>query len=151
MTKKEWFGLGVELRRALSATRRVVAVIAHDASAAPSPPPPVSQNPLLAPITDKNTVTYYQNGFAQGLLQYPTTSPQDMPGLTAQSYGPTDVDGNPQNARWVAALATFQKDANAEAAAGTPPGYQDTPAGFPAQLRTDGVLDYATAIILANA
>jgi hypothetical protein len=41
-------------------------------------------------------------------------------------------------------LAAFQAYANTSAP------FQGVPAGFPTQLRTDGVLDYATAMILAN-
>ena len=109
------------------------------ASAAPAAP----QN-LLSPITDKATVTYYQNGIAQGLAK---NTANDIPGLTASSYGPTDVDGNPANARWMAALSILQAFINAQR-----PWWKNTtaPAGFPAALRTDGVLDYATAIMLEN-
>jgi hypothetical protein len=129
---------------ALGVVGTVLIVSEVKASAAQSQP---AANPLLRPITDKATVTYYQNGLAQGLLQRNTNQ---IPGLTATTYPVTAVDGNPANPTWMAALAIFQKWANAQVATNTPPGFRDAPAGFPSALRTDGVLDYATAIVLAN-
>ena len=119
---------------------------AVNGSTAAASPPGAATN-YLAVITDPATVKQYQSIFATALSQ----GPSNLPGLTAASYGPSDVDGNPSNPRWMAVLSLFQKDVNAEAAKATPSGFTNVPGGFPAQLRTDGVLDYATAIVIQNA
>jgi len=133
--------LGALAGLALLATGIVVGVLVEKPAKAATP-----GSNLLQPITDKATVTYYQNGVAQSLIQQ-GNSPL-IPGLTSTVYPVTAVDGDPANPAWVAALSIFQKYVNADAAAHG--GFQNAPAGFPAQLRTDGVLDYATAIVLAN-
>jgi hypothetical protein len=102
--------------------------------------PPGSATNFLAPITDPAAVKQYQT-----LLAWALANTANVPGLTAASYGSNDVDGNPANPKWVAVLSTFQKDANAVAG-----GFQNVPGGFPAKLRTDGVLDYATSIVIQN-
>jgi len=103
-------------------------------------------------VTDPNTVKTFQtvvaNGIAQGkgnLLVLPGTT---VP--TTSTYALSDVDGNPQNPKWLALMAQFQAYVNQD----TPlkptwPGPNFLP-GFPTALRTDGVLDYATALFLTN-
>ena len=112
------------------------------ATAAPAAP----QN-LLSPITDAGTVRYYQNGIAQSIAagKGSMIAGPNQPALTTADYAVSDVDGNPANPKWMKVLAAFQTYANTQAP------FTGAPAGFPAQLRTDGVLDYATAIVLANA
>lgn len=60
-------------------------------------------------------------------------------------YTEAQIDGDVTNPAFIAALAPFQVWANANSASWTA-----VPIGYPAQLRTDGVLDYATAIALVN-
>jgi len=109
---------------------------AVNSSAAAAPAPP--QN-FLAVITDKPTITQYQtiaaNAIASGYFA----------GLTTANYAVSDVDGNAANPKWVAVLSYLQTAANANRP------WTNPPAGFPAALRTDGVLDYATAVVLNNA
>lgn len=139
---------------ALAAAAAAVGVImlATNKTAAASPQslqlPPGAN--LLTPITDAGTVRYYQNGVADGLSRMAQPDAQ-LPGLSATSYTVSQVDGNWQNPAWMAVLSIIQQDLNAAAASNNPPGWHNAPAGLPAQLRTDGVLDYVTAIMLANA
>ena len=121
------------------------AIYFGEKTAAAATPPAAPQN-LLSPITDAGTVRYYQNGIAQAiaagkgnLLVGPS-----QPAPTTADYAVSDVDGNPANPKWMKVLAAFQTYANSQAP------FTGAPAGFPAQLRTDGVLDYATAIVIAN-
>jgi hypothetical protein len=119
------------------------------AQAAPMPAPaPLPSSNLLTPIIDPNSVRQYQTLLADGL-----TNPPDAQalGLTSADYGQADIDGNPQNPRWTHVLSAFQKYINTLLATMTPQKRASLPAGFPAQLRTDGVLDYATAIALTSA
>jgi hypothetical protein len=105
-------------------------------------------NPLLQVVTDPGTVKQFQtiiataiaNGQGNLLVSPGTNAP------TTADYAMSDVDGNPANAKWMAVLANFQRYVDASlpqiAAAGK------LPAGYPSTLRTDGVLDYATAIAI---
>jgi hypothetical protein len=112
---------------------------AVNASAAPAAAP--SGANYLATITDAPTVTQYQTIVANAIASgYYTQN-----GLTTASYAVADVDGNPSNPKWMATLAKLQTLANANRP------WTNPPAGFPAALRTDGVLDYATAVVINNA
>jgi hypothetical protein len=117
----------------------------------PSPAPPTPPLPpgaaFTTPITDPNMVRQYQTIVANAFATDPTVSA--TVGLTPADYTSADVDGNPANPRWVRVVAAFQSYANTILPAALAAG--KLPAGFPAQLRTDGVLDYATAILIANA
>lgn len=101
---------------------------------------PTSPNDYLSVITDAPTVTLYQNAIAGALSQ----GNAQIPGMTSANYGAADVDGNPANPRWVAVVAAFQKAADGDLKPNT-----GIP-GFPSTLRTDGVLDYATALVMVN-
>lgn len=117
------------------------------ASTPPSKPQSPSGPQYLAVITDPNMVRQYQSIIAQVLAD------KGQPGLpmppfgtwTVGDYNGSDVDGNPANARWVRFLSAFQKYSNTQAP------FTAAPPGYPAQLRTDGVLDYATAVMIMNA
>lgn len=115
-----------------------------DLGPSPASPAPTAQQ-FTAVITDPNAVRQYQTMLASALAQ--PVSP--IEGLTAADYGPADVDGDPANARWVRALSVFQTMINPALPAAFAAG--KLPAGYPAQLRTDGALDYATAIAMQNA
>jgi hypothetical protein len=91
------------------------------------------------PVTDASSLKQIQTTLASLL------SSGDMPALSSVSYTSADVDGDASNPRWIAALSAFQKTSNVSLPWGT-----GLPPGMPARLRTDGVLDYATAIILIN-
>lgn len=114
---------------------------------APSPTPggPSPADIFAAVATDPGVVKAAQTIVAQGLMD-PTL--QTATGLTSADYNQYDVDGNPNNPRWVRVLGVVQKYFNAILPTATP---GKLPAGFPAQLRTDGVLDYATSTILDKA
>jgi hypothetical protein len=116
------------------------------ASPATVPAPAVSPaSQFTAAITDPNVVKQYQAVLANALSSMGAA--QEL-GIAPSLYTPAMVDGNPNNANWTSVLSTMQKYTNpllpAAAAAGV------TPPGFPAQLRTDGVLDYATAMAMIN-
>ena len=109
----------------------------------PLPPQP-STDPMLALVTDPETVWELQAIFADVIA-----NPAKQFGLNPSDYTRDDVDGNPNNPRFMRALAVFQLWVNgalpgAIAAGKMPPGY-------PTQLRTDGVLDRATVIAVAKA
>lgn len=100
----------------------------------------------LAVINDPATVKQYQSLVATNLAAGDYKS--DIQ-LTSSSYAASDVDGNPSNPKWVSTLAQLQAYINSTgelSKAGN-----GLPAGFPTSLRTDGVLDLATAILLAGA
>jgi len=108
------------------------------------PSPAAQPQPsFTAVVSDPNAVRQYQAILANR-FQNEMLAPQL--GLTPADYTQTDVDGNPYNPRWQRALAAFQAFINAKP---IPAGV--LPAGFPDHVRTDGVLDYATALIIANA
>lgn len=98
---------------------------------------------FLALITDPASVTQYQtavaNAIAAGNGNMLVAATQPVP-----TYSSSDVDGNPANPKWVALLSLFQQyvDSGGPLKAVLP--------GFPTSLRTDGVLDYATALVLMN-
>ncbi len=111
-------------------------------SAPPAPPLPASTtNALLQPITIASQVKPFQEIIATALTHRPT----DMSewGLTPADYSTSDVDGDPNNPKWKRLLGILQRTLNAFLKEEGIP--KDAPPGFPAQLRTDGVLDYATA------
>jgi hypothetical protein len=121
---------------------------AQAAPPAPTPtPPPLPANNLLAVITDPNAVRQYQTVVANAVSNPPDAQ---VIGVASTDYTSADIDGNPQNPRWTRVLSAFQKYINTRLATMTPQDRASLPAGFPAQLRTDGVLDYATAITLTS-
>lgn len=99
------------------------------------------------PVTDAATTHYLQRIVAQALEKGPHRL---LPGLTSADYNSSDVDSNPENPRWKRVVSTFQTLANkilpsliaSEIVA------DQIPADFPSQLRTDGVVDWATATLL---
>ncbi len=101
---------------------------------------------FTTPITDAATVRQYQSIVATAIAsgQFGATY---VPPITIADYGAGDVDGNPTNKRWMTVLSVIQRDVNTSLLT-VPAG--KLPAGFPAQLRTDGVLDYATAVALTD-
>ena len=101
---------------------------------------------FAAPITDAATVKQYQSIIADDIAAGAFSG--YVPPITLVQYGAGDVDGNPTNARWMSVLSTIQRDINTSLSTMAP---GKLPAGFPAQLRTDGVLDYGTAVAIANA
>jgi len=127
-------------------------------STKPSPASPPPGASITTPITDAPTVRYYQGLLADMLSKLTQEDIANFPTpLAINMWTAGEVDGNPQNPRWVAALSAIQIGANAEANGpdlanpGKKRGWPtDFPADFPAQLRTDGVLDYATAMLLNN-
>jgi len=111
------------------------------------PPGPTG---FLAVITDPNQIKQYQSIVAGVVADH---EPGGLAGLHIADYNAGDVDGNAHNPRWIAALSALQRYVNADqAAAAAMAGYTAAPVtpGFPDQLRTDGVLDYATAIVIVN-
>ena len=107
-------------------------------------PAPVSPAQFLQTITDAPTVTQYQTVFAAGL----TAGTYSGSGLSPMSYTSTDITGNAADSKWVANLAIWQKWMNTLLPGIISAG--KAPVGFPAQLRTDGVLDYATALAMSQ-
>jgi hypothetical protein len=129
----------------LGAAGLLIAAVAYEkkAQAAPASAPATAEQAFLQLITDPNMVRQYQTVFANGISTW-TTQTTPYLGLTSARYGAADIDGNPQNARWVAALSIFQLFANMRMP------WVNGPVGFPLQLRADGVLDYATALAIMN-
>ena len=115
-----------------------------DLGPSPSAPAPTPMS-FTATITDPATVRQYQ-AIVANALALPTAA---LPGMTVADYGLPDVDGNPSNPRWVRVLSALQTAVNPLLPAAVAAGR--TPPGFPSQLRTDGVLDYATAVVIQNA
>lgn len=107
-----------------------VAGLVVNRMAAPAP------SPYLAVVTDAAAVAQSQAVLAALVLK------GYAPGA---AYTVAEVNGDPKSPRFVAALAHFQTYANANA------DFSKAPADYPKQLRTDGVLDYATAQMLTNA
>lgn len=123
---------------------------AADAAAAGVPTLVPSPTGFMAVITDPNEIRQYQTLLASALA---AKEPDGIGGVRMADYNAGDVDGRASNPRWISALSGVQRfiDISMAQDAATP-GYTSTaPAGFPAQLRTDGVLDYATAVLLVNA
>lgn len=86
---------------------------------------------LTALVTDPIVVRQFQTDLASAIAQ------GRLPvGLTSNDYNTNDVDGNPNNPRFVRAIAIVQAYLNQH--------LTNTPAGFPSSIRTDGVLDNAT-------
>jgi hypothetical protein len=98
----------------------------------------------LALVTDPATVTQYQSMIASAIAQGKGGLIVG-PNAPVPSYTSADVDGNPANPTWMTIIADFQTYVNSGGPLNT-----GIP-GFPLSLRTDGVLDYATAIVLMNA
>jgi hypothetical protein len=98
----------------------------------------------LALVTDPATVTQYQSIVADAIAQGKGNFLVG-PNVPVPTYTSADVDGNPANPTWMTIIADFQKyvDSSGPLNTGMP--------GFPSSLRTDGVLDYATALALMNA
>ena len=103
--------------------------------------PELPLNSLLQPITAQSQVRPFQILIAQAIQR----RPEEMWGLGPLDYSPSDVDGDPQNPKWRRVLAFWQQKVNELLAHYMPP---EAPPGFPLQLRTDGVLDYATSIAI---
>lgn len=99
----------------------------------------LQSSPLTTVITDPNTIKQAQTILAQAIQggSWPN--------------GPTTVgfalDGNAQGLAWMQAVQSFQRFANTA----FPASQWVAPPGFPQQLRTDGVLDYATYLAMVNA
>jgi len=96
-------------------------------------------------VTDPNVVRQYQTVLANALANMGAA--QEL-GIPSSAYLPSMVTGNASDPAWTSVLSTYQKYVNpllpgAAAAGALVP-------GFPAQLRTDGVLDYATAMSMMN-
>jgi len=107
--------------------------------------------PLLTPLTSPSVVRIVQTSAAnsikndkKGLLK--------PAGLSSANYNINDVDGNPNNPRWVSALSIMQTIFNKKVQDATPEQKAKMarffPADFPAPLRADGVLDDATLLML---
>jgi hypothetical protein len=111
---------------------------------APTPASTATSNALLQPITAASQVQPFQMIIAQALAKRP--SEMGEWGLTPSDYSVSDVDGDPNNPKWKKLLSTLQKTLNAFLVEEGIP--SDAPAGFPPQLRTDGVLDYATSVAI---
>lgn len=107
---------------------------------APAPPPVPVGAGFTTPITDPATVTQYQTVVANGVADPTYTGPP-------VTYAITNVNGNPSDPTWMAALAIIQRYINTDGGGIDP---TKVPPGFPIPIRTDGVLDYATAIVFAN-
>jgi hypothetical protein len=121
--------------------------IAYAATSSKSSSPTPSGQAFTATITDPNGVLPYQNEAAGALTDPGSTAAADL-GLPPNAYTLSDVDGKWNNPKWMAVVSAFQRFANANLPIARAAG--KLPAGFPAQLRTDGVLDYATAIVMQN-
>jgi hypothetical protein len=115
------------------------AIVVTSVVVKPAPPPPN----YLALVKNPAVVKAAQNGLAATIGAGGFASKTASPILTAADWSGWNIDGNPENPKWVAALAKAQKAINALL-----PFDKKRPAGFPSQLRTDGVLDWATADIL---
>lgn len=115
----------------------VVAGVAEASSNAPTP------SPFTQVITDSNTIKQ-----AQTLMNVVTANNQ----WNGPAYGPPNdqIDGNASNPDFKNAVSYLQQGINARLNTGALP-YSQLPKGFPSQLRTDGVLDYATYIAMVNA
>jgi hypothetical protein len=134
---------------ALAAGIGIGVMVSKPAAAATVGPP--GANPLFTtPITDAGTVKQYQTLIATAIATATATGataigPWSPTAAASQPYPTTSVDGNPANPAFMADLAQFQVWMNAQQ-----PWSYVFPAGFPAALRTDGVLDYATAMAIVN-
>lgn len=106
-----------------------------------TPLPPTPSDVLLQPITAPSQVRPFQTLVAEAIQK----RPEEMWGLGPIDYSSSDVDGDPNNPKWRRVLAFWQKKVNNLLAEYVPP---EAPSGFPKQLRTDGVLDYATSIAI---
>ena len=148
MAKNSPWGAIAVLGTIVAGAIGIIALVEHNASAKPASPPPQpqpspagAQTNFLALITDPATVRKYQTQIAGALASGDTT----LTGISAADYSPSDVDGDPNNPRWRHVVSAIQawvnKNIPAAAAAGK------LPAGFPF-LRTDGVLDQATAFAI---
>jgi hypothetical protein len=120
----------------------------------PGPPPPLPQTSVgwqqtppktdfLALITDPVAVRQRQSQMANGLAH----GDGKLIGMSTQDYTKGEVDGNPNNPRWRRVLAAFQAWTNPALTAAVAAGR--LPAGYPAQLRTDGILDQATDLAIS--
>jgi hypothetical protein len=96
-------------------------------------------------VTDPNVVRQYQTVLANALANMGAA--QEL-GIPSSTYLPSMVTGNSSDPAWTSVLSTFQKFTNPLLPGASVAGV--TPPGFPAQLRTDGVLDYATAMAMMN-
>lgn len=106
---------------------------------------PSSSTPsFTAVITDPNMIRQYQTILANGLTSDPTTAQQL--GLSPSDYAVSDIDGDPNNRKWMKVLSAYQYYVNQNLPAAVAAGR--LPAGYPSQLRTDGVLDYATGMAI---
>jgi len=97
------------------------------------------------PIVDSAVVRYFQNLLAiaiTGQAEYGSFAQNSK--LTTADYNQNDVDGNPGNPRWMHVLSVFQAMVNGIININPISVFP----GFPAQLRADGVLDFATAIAI---
>lgn len=108
---------------------------------APPPPPVPAGATFTTPITDAATVRQYQYVLASAVADPNWAGPPVI-------FPATAVTGNPTDPAWTQALAIVQNFINT-----TDGGIDPTkvPAGFPIPIRSDGVFDYATAIVFANA
>jgi hypothetical protein len=132
MSRTAWI-LGLTAGAVVVGGGIAIAAMPTKKTAAVPPGPPN----FTAIITDPNMVRQYQTMFAADVAA--AKAP-----LNQIAYTAAQVNGDPTDQQWMAALAKLQVYANANP-------WQSAPAGFPAILRTDGVLDYATALIIANA
>ena len=111
-----------------------------------SPPAPPAGTSFTALITDPNAVKQYQTLMADAFTNNPGTP--SLLGLAPADFTAADVNGNPNDPRWTRVVSAYQTFMNTQLPSVVASG--KAPAGFPSQLRTDGLLDYATAVAINN-